>query len=114
MRQRPDDTKTRSLSLSQRLDVRNAFAHEEMDDTETVALIGDGHAFGKKIGARHRCESLSSRSALGPSARSLRNNRSPKNVKVIRDVSRNETQQVRNQMTRPEPQLVERIGEMRS
>ena len=94
--------------------MRNAFAHEEMDDTETVARIGDGHAFGKNLGACHRCESLSSRSALGPSAKSLKKNQSPKNVKVIQEVARNETQQVRKQMTRPEPQLVERIDEKRS
>ena len=39
---------TRSRSLSQLLDVRDAFVHEDVDDTETAALIGDSHAFGKK------------------------------------------------------------------
>ena len=52
---------------------RDAFAHEDVDDTETAALIGDGHAFGKRHGACHASEPFSSRSALEPSARSLRN-----------------------------------------
>ena len=30
------------------------FAQVDMDDTETVALIRDGHAFGKKRGATER------------------------------------------------------------
>ena len=43
--------RTRSRSLSQRSDVRDAFAHAGMDDTKTAALIGDGQAFGKKHAA---------------------------------------------------------------
>ena len=39
-----------SLSALQRLDARDAFAHADMDDTETVVLIGESHTFGKKHG----------------------------------------------------------------
>ena len=50
MRQRFDDTRRPDPNLSQRLDARDGFAHADMDDTETLALIGDGHTFGMKHG----------------------------------------------------------------
>ena len=65
------------IPLSQRLDAHDAFAHESTADMESVALIGDGHAFGKKRVACHRTSILSNRSALEPSAKSLRNDKSP-------------------------------------
>ena len=77
-----------------------------MDDTETVVLIRDGHAFGKKW--------CSSRSALEPSARSQKKRPVTEYVEVIQQVARNGAQQVQKHMTKPEPQLVERIDEMRS
>ena len=45
--QKFDVTRRPDPNLSQRLDARDAFAHADMDDTETVALIGDGHTLGK-------------------------------------------------------------------
>ena len=53
-RQRSDDKRTRFRSLSQRSDVHDAFLHSDMADTKTAALIGDGHAFGKKHAASPR------------------------------------------------------------
>ena len=44
------------ITLSELQLARCLFAHEDMDDTKTGALIGDGHAFGKKLGACHRSE----------------------------------------------------------
>ena len=35
-----------------------ALGREDVDDTETVALIGDGHAFGKKHGTCHEGATL--------------------------------------------------------
>ena len=32
------------------MDVRDSFADEDMDDTETVALIGGGHGYGRGHG----------------------------------------------------------------
>ena len=70
--------------LSQRLDVRRCLRPRGHGDTETVALIGDGHAFGKKHGTCHEGEPFSSRSALEPSARSLRNDPVTENVRGVR------------------------------
>ena len=100
-KQRSDDIKDKMfIPLSQRLDVLDAFAHESTDDMETVALIGDGHAFGKKRGACHGTSIFSGRSTLEPSAKSLRNDKSPNAWNSSRKL-RNDTQQVQKQMINP-------------
>ena len=89
-------------------DVRDAFAHEDMDDTETTTPTRGDHAFGKMQGAF-----FSNRSALEPLARSLWNDQSQNKHKSSRRIARSKTQQVQKQATKPEPQFVERIDEMR-
>ena len=76
VRQRSDDTRGPDSDPSPSAWTRDPFAHEDVDDTETVALIGDGHAVGKKHGTCHEREPSTSRSDLEPSARSLRNDQS--------------------------------------
>ena len=78
-------------------DVRNAFAHEDMDDTETMTMTRGDHAFGKMQGA----SSSPTRSLWSDQAQ------------VIKEIARNKTQQVQKQVAKPEPQFVERIDEMR-
>ena len=56
-----------------------------------------------------RSEFFSNRSALEPLARSLSNDQAP----VIKEIARSKKQQVQKQVTKPEPQFVERIDEMR-
>ena len=56
-----------------------------------------------------RSEFFSNRSALEPLARSLWNDQ----AQVIKEIARSKTQQVQKQVTKPEPQFVQRIEEMR-
>ena len=56
------------------LDIRDPFAHEDTDDTESVTVIRGGHAFGKMQGA---CPRDSDRSASEPLTRSFLNEQSP-------------------------------------
>ena len=67
-----DDTRRTDPNPSQRVDARDAFAHEYMDDPETLALVGDGHTFGKKHGDCRERVFLQPISPQ-PSARSMRN-----------------------------------------
>ena len=82
-------------------DVRDAFAHEDMDDTETMTLTRGDHAFGKM-------QSSPIDQPFEPLARSLWNDQSQN-----QEIARSMTQQVHKQSTKPEPLFVERIDEVR-
>ena len=69
-------------------------------DMETVAMIGDGGAFGNKRGACHGDESLSTQLALDPS-QELEQRPVTEYVEVIQEVVWNETQQVQNKLPSP-------------
>ena len=94
---------------SQHVDAREAILDADMDDTETVALIRDGHTFGKMLGA---CRKRAADQPLTLS-QELEERPATEYGDVIQEVARNETQQVQKQVTKPELQCVERIHEMR-
>ena len=86
---------------------RDASAHEDVDDTETAAVVGGGHAFGKMHAACPVDQ------PLNPQARSLRNNQSPKTRKSSRRLRGMRHSKCESQTIKPEPQRVEKIDEMR-
>ena len=99
VKQRSDDARgpDPGHSLSLRLDARDAFAHKDVDDTETESLIKDGHASAKKHGV---CQRTSISPADEPLT--LSQERSVTEcVDVIQKAARNETQKVRKQMISP-------------
>ena len=95
-RQKSDDTRRPDSSPSAWTCARDAFAHKDMNNTETVALIRDGHAFGKKQEACHESEPFPADRPLTLS-QELEERPVTEHVEVIQEVAWNEAQQVRKQ-----------------